>query len=886
VAPNHIYIIPPNASLAIRKGTLHLSTPPLPHGTNLPIDNFFNSLATDRGEGAIGIILSGTGSDGTLGIRAIKEATGIVLVQNQDSAAFDGMPRNAIATGLADFILAPRDMPEKLIQLTKFYRAAKQSMPNTQGLDDNVVQKILSLIHTHTNHDFSLYKKNTIFRRIERRLSINQIRNSKQYLQLITESPSELEALFKELLIGVTNFFRDPSAFKELERLIMSDIIPHKSSRASVRAWIPGCSTGEEAYSIAILLVESMGKLNTHLSIQIFATDLDEDAINIARTGVYPSGISVDVTPERLRTHFTKTENGRYKINKNIRDMIVFAQQNVIQDPPFTRLDIISCRNLLIYFNQTLQKTIIPIFHYSLNENAILFLGSSESIGSHMNLFSVQDKKWKIFRRNKGHTHIPRSFNLQPAEREQKQMENDISTTANNSNNLNATQLIETILRESNAPPTVIIDHNYNVLYIHGKTGNYLDPAEGKGCMNFIDMARPEIKTPLIAAIRKTFIRKTASDIQDLPIHTINGPAALDVSLKPVQDQHSLQGLLLISFTENTLAAITHSTTTKAVSKASKKSKDIEHELLRTRQALQATIEEFETSDEELKATNEELQSTNEELQSTNEELETSKEELQSLNEESSTINAELQERIEGLNKANDDLKNLLDSTETATLFLDSNMKIRRYTPQMTQLIPLTPEDVGRPINHFASNLKPLNITKNALLVLNDLKCREYQVKDDDHAYIIRVRPYRKLNNVVDGVVITFDDNTQRLRTHNTLLRHQNMLNKTLNDTANMHALKDTALKYEVVNEAFCDFIGKKQEDILGKTDAELFEKNEAETRASIDKDVLLTKKTNTRTHTQKVGKQDKRFSTTTNAIIDTETNACIGLISSCYLKK
>ncbi|OGR19873.1 MAG: chemotaxis protein CheR, partial [Desulfobacterales bacterium GWB2_56_26] len=765
IAPNHVYIIPPNRNLAIYKGNLQLFEVDKPRGTNMPIDSFLRSLAQDRGNGAIAIILSGTGTDGTLGIRAIKGEAGLVMVQDPQTAGFDGMPRNAIATGAADYVLSPRRMTEKLSEYVRYRRpAGKKSVSNDEKMA-GALQKIYHLLRTATSRDFSQYKRNTICRRIERRMSLQRIDDIDDYVRYLQDSEVEMNILYKELLIGVTSFFRDPAAFELLKEKYLPELLRDKPDDYQVRVWVPGCSSGEEAYSIAIVLRECMEALGRHFLVQIFGTDLDEDAIGVARGGRYPESIVADLTPERLAKFFVRDEK-RYTVAKTIREMVVFAVQDIIKDPPFTKLDLLCCRNLLIYFGPQLQDKLLPVFHYSLKPNGLLFLGSSETIGHTSDIFAVLDKKWKIFKRlpasspdrppvyfplaeaieSAGPAGQPDKGNPQPAEQ---------------SREVRMEKLLKTVLAHSDMPPCVIVDGSANIIYVHGRTGRYLEPAEGEVSSNLLEMARPGLRPGLISAFRRMATERREIILKKLRIEESGGYCELNLVIRPLPDlQIGLRSLMMVIFDE--VAGARERAGWPSPSGRPEKSEEVkrlEDDLQYTRENLQITIEELETSNEELKSANEELQSTNEELQSTNEEMETSKEELQSLNEESVTVNAELQSRIDELVAANDDIRNLLDATDIATIFLDINLDVRRFTPKSTELFHLTGADIDRPIEHFATTLKDVRLVEKARTVLSDLSPHESEAEDHKgRRYRMRVRPYRTSNNVIAGVVITFEN--------------------------------------------------------------------------------------------------------------------------------
>jgi len=760
VKPNAVYIVPPNHDLAILNGILQLFPPSKLAGPRMPIDYFFRSLAEDQAEKAICIILSGMGTDGTLGLRSVKAELGMAMVQAPDSAKYNSMPRSAIETDLVDYILPPEKMPAQLIAYAN--HAAKNVDPRLIGAKEKVpdaMQKIFILLRTHTGHDFSAYKKNTIYRRIERRMQVHQMDKIATYVRLLQENKVEVEALFKALLIGVTHFFRDPEAFKALEEKALARLLADKSDDHTIRAWVPGCSSGEDAYSIAILLRECTEKLNRHVGIQIFATDIDKSTIDRARAGIYPASISADVGPKRLKRFFLSEEN-MYRIKKDIREMLVFAPQDIIKDPPFTKLDLICCRNLLIYFDAGLQKKLLPLFHYSLKPEGILFLGTSETIGGFSDLFTAVDKKWKIFRR-KGSGPSARAtfaFSATPP------LEKVYEVEPKQSREIDVAQLAEKSLAEHYAPPSVTIDEGGEILYFHGRTGMYLEPAPGEARLSIYRMAREGLKLELPPAIHKAATRKKEVVRKGIAVKSNGSTQLIDLIVRPLPDAGAASSLMMVVF--EAVAPVAKEKPAKKeriqTLKGDQRTKELERELQSTKENLQTTIEELETSNEALKSTNEELQSTNEELQSTNEELETSKEEQQSMNEELTTVNSELQGKIEGLSVANNDLKNLIDAIEVPTIFLNNDLCIKRFTAHATRVINLIQVDIGRPIGDIATKLEDADISEVAEAVLKDLVFREREVRTNDGAYFrMRVAPYRTVENVIDGVVVTFTDLTK-----------------------------------------------------------------------------------------------------------------------------
>jgi two-component system CheB/CheR fusion protein len=768
VQPNCTYIIPPNKDMALLHGKLHLIEPELARGMRLPIDFFFRSLAQDQHERAICIVLSGTGTDGTLGLKAIKGEGGMAMVQDPKSAKYDGMPRSAIATDLMDYILSPDKMPAQLLTYAEhaFGKAiAKEAPPPPKVIDS--LQKIFILLRAQTGHDFSYYKQNTIHRRIERRMAVNQIEQIDLYVRYLQQNPLEVETLFRELLIGVTNFFRDPEAFAILEEQIIPQLFESKSPGETIRVWGPGCSTGEEVYSLAILLRERMNALKQEYKVQVFATDIDNEAIEKARAGVYPDSIATDVSAERLH-HFFSREDNHYRIKKTIRDMVVFAQQNVIEDPPFSRLDLISCRNLLIYLGLELQKRVISLFHYALNQDGFLFLGNSETIGEFSDFFGSVDRKWKLYQRKKvispqlAAVDFPTSQHL----REGGMMIPSIKAKGREER-VNLREVVEQALLTEYTPACVIVNEKGEVLYIHGHTGKYLEPASGEATLNVIRMARKGLNLELAVALRKVVAQKEMIRYEGLRVKTNGNTHTVNLIVAPVTKPALMPDLVMILFED--VADIEPSEAPALELVGSDKDQhiaDMERELRAKEEHLQTIIEELETSNEELKSTNEELQSTNEELQSTNEELETSKEELQSVNEELLTVNTELQKKVDELSRANNDMNNLIAGTGIATIFVDHQLRIQRFTPPATQVINLIQTDVGRPVNHIVSNLAYGNLVKDIKAVLNSLIPKEVEVRTEEGVwYLMRILPYRTRENVIDGAVLTFVQITQQKQT-------------------------------------------------------------------------------------------------------------------------
>jgi len=762
VMPNSVYVIPPNRDMAIFHGALQLSVPEQPRGQRMPIDSFLRSLAEDQGEQAIGIILSGTGTDGTLGLRAILGMGGISLVQDPATAKYDGMPNSAIQAGYATHVLPVEKMPEML----QSGRSALHQPPLAPELVISGMNRILMQLRSATGHDFSQYKKSTIVRRIERRMSMHNIEDREVYARYLKEHPAEIKLLFKELLINVTNFFRDPEAFAALKQYILPQLFADKPEDYVFRVWVAGCATGEEAYSIAILLREFMNETHREFKIQLYATDLNEDAIAVARAGIYPPNIVQDVQPERLRHFFVKEDTG-YRVKKNIREMVVFATQNIIKDPPFTKLDLLSCRNLMIYLEPELQNRLIPAFHYALKPGGVLFLSPSESIGNYPELFAPLNRKWKFYRATGSiaSTRAVMSGGLVWTGNPNTKAPNDAVKKIKETN---FAELTRRVLLQSYAPASVVTDENGNILYVHGETGKYLRPAPGQATLNIVDMARENLQMELRVAMNSAG-QGVPTLNKEVPVNSGGDFQTVSFSVRPMPAPDAGEKLLLISFQDIARPPPRKLHRGKGVAQENgelRRVEGLERELAYTKENLHATIEEQQASNEELKSTNEELQSTNEELQSTNEELETSKEELQSVNEELITVNAELQAKIEQLADMQNDMKNLLDNINIGTIFLDQHLRIKRYTREAAQAYRLVAADVGRPLGDIKSNIAGEDLLADAQAVLDTLASFERKVRTAGGAwYLARIQPYRTLDNVIDGVVLTFNDISQLVKT-------------------------------------------------------------------------------------------------------------------------
>ena len=831
--PNQVYVQPPGVTVGLLNGRLHLFEPAEEGPRPLPIDFFFRCLAQDHRERAVGIVLSGTGTDGTYGLREVKAAGGLTIAQDEQSARYPGMPHSASVTVELDYVLPPREMARELLRYVGGPLKHLLGARGEQVESAEIMSRIFVLLRNRTGHDFSHYKATTTGRRIARRMHAHQIESPKDYLRFVQVNPQELDLLFRELLIGVTSFFRDPDAFEALAELGFRSILNDKPEGYVMRCWVAGCSTGEEAYTIAMLLREFMDLASIHVGVQIFATDLDPEAIEHARSAIFPTSIASDVSPKRLERFFVE-EDGHYRIRKEVREMVVFATQDVVEDPPFTKLDLLVCRNLLIYLNAEIQKRLIPIFHYSLKPGGILLLGSSETIGSSAPLFEPLDKKWKVFRRKEVPagtyvTEVPVTFGMDSLERDAavlqpaRRVEPGIAQT------------VERALLLHLVPPTVIMHQTGEIVHIQGRTGLYLEPASGpQGNANIYNMAREGLQLELTLAVRQAASSRGEVVHRGVRVRTNGDFTRVDLRVMQLMVPDAMRGLFLVSFTPSDPVDVQEGAGADAdLGTDPERVQELERELMQAKEVHQTTIEELETANEELKSANEELQSMNEELQSANEELETSKEEMQSLNEELQTVNAELQGKVEELSRANDDMKNLLNSTDIATIFLDNKLNIKRYTEQAKRVIRLIPSDVSRPIGDLVSNLRYTTLTEDAREVLRTLVFKEAEVQSDDGSwYLMRILPYRTMENMIDGLVVTFV-NVTKVRG---LQEQTRRLLSALSSSATGVCAQDRELRYEW---AFGSIFGRWPNEVNGRTDRDLLRDEDSEALGQLKRRVF-----------------------------------------------
>ena len=764
--PNTIYVQPPNKCVICKNGSLALVR--RMEKTSLAIDHFFESLAEAQGPRAIGVILSGSGSDGTAGLRAIKAAGGLTFAQDEESAKYPSMPRNAIQSGFVDAALSPAEIATEIKRIADHPYIQQpdgeeepEIVNKEHGLDD--LHRIFHTLKKHTGVDFSSYKHSTLSRRIQRRMALHRIEQTDQYVRFLRENTNEVGELFNDLLINVTRFFRDERAFRALKKRFIPALMKHKARKGELRVWVPGCATGEEVYSLAIIILETVGNAASSMRIQIFGTDLSEIGIDRARLGVYSSAIEKDVSQARLERFFKKLDS-TYQINRTVRDICTFARQNITADPPFSRLDLISCRNVLIYLGPQLQKRCLPIFHYALNPNGYLMLGPSETVGPFSDMFEMVDKRAKIYAKKV----LPgrRDLDFRPvAGSELKTLEQPQMTPEPEQGDFNAQVLkvADRIMLGTYSPAGVVIDSNLNVRQFRGKSAPFIEHAPGPATLNLLHMARPALVPDLRAAIHRA--TKSGQPVRkERAVMKHNGQVVeVNIEVVPFKVPTSEATWLLVIFDT---ASPEKKGTTKRKSKATVRRGEVEHlreELGATKESLQAIIEEQEATNEELKSANEEIESSNEELQSTNEELETAKEELQSTNEELTTLNEELSNRNVEMIQVNSDLNNLLSSIQIPIVMVDSNLTVRRATPVAAKIFSVRETDIGRRLSELKPNVEIPDLDHLLREVIETLSIREKKIRDNQgHQYLLRIRPYRTADNKIDGAVLTLLDLTER----------------------------------------------------------------------------------------------------------------------------
>ena len=784
IEPRYIYVGPPSNFVSIENRILHLHE--MKDANNkFTIDAFFRSLAEDQQEKSICVVLSGTGTDGTLGLKTVKEVGGITIVQSEDDAEYPDMPGSAIETGMVDHVRSAEQIPGLLQEILRhpYLEITEKEIIPEEKFED-YLSTILQILYKETGHDFSEYKDSTIQRRIERRTAIHQVLEIEEYIEILKSDPSEVKALFKDLLINVTNFFREPEAYEALKHEALPRLIQGKDSTSSLRVWVPGCSTGEEAYSITMIFMEAMEMLNQHFSLQVFATDLDQDAIQYARRGVYPESIAADVSQERLKRFFNEG-NKTYEVKKQLRDKVIFAVQNIIKDPPFSHLDMVSCRNLLIYMNSQLQDKVIPLFHYVLNIDGILFLGSSETVGQYTKLFHPLEKSWRIYKRNDKasyrHEDYPRTSFFGSMHQPREMSGSEVSGP------VDYDEMARSVILESYSPPGVLVNSNHEILYFHGDTDPYLEPPRGDAKFNVLNMARGDLEYKINQGLHLAAKKESRVTMRSIEVHSKDRDRVIDIIISPLGVPSDDHGLYLIVFDKHSEEMVEEAevSTAEKVQEEDRDSmvRELQHELQSTKEELYDTIEELETSNEELKSMNEELQSTNEELQSANEELETSREEVQSTNEELETVNKELEGKIEELSETNTILQNLLKDEDYGAIFLDTNLVIRRFTPLIESIFNIRKSDVGRPLTDLTSRIPDQDLSGITEHVLDTLETQEREVQSsDDKWFYLTIKPYRTDDHVIKGVVIRFKNITDYKRTAEKLERESQILCATFDE--------------------------------------------------------------------------------------------------------
>jgi two-component system, chemotaxis family, CheB/CheR fusion protein len=778
--PNRVYVCPPDNHVTVNQGKLYLHAP-APAQQRRPIDVFMSSLAEDAGERAVGVLLSGGGSDGTLGLKAIKERGGFTLAQRADGSAPQqrGMPNSAISSGVVDLVVPVQEMPARLRDLAtaiQFGRAADNDDDADEERLEVLRAEICHLLLSGVGHDFNGYKDKTFMRRVRRRLQVVQLSSLEAYIDRLRQDTEEVTALFRDLLIGVTSFFRDNAAFESLERAVIPKLFEGKGQEDTVRVWVPACTTGEEVYSIAIALRERMDTLRAPPAVQIFATDIDESALAVARIGRYPAALLKNITPGRLKRFFEGDEASA-AVTKDIRQMCMFSAHNVLRDPPFSRIDLVSCRNLLIYFGVDFQAKALPIFHFALKPRGYLFLGISENISRHTDLFSPIEKKSRIFQR-RDHAvtrlHFP---NFNPPGRAGAGFEGRIST----GNASDMRQLVESRVIERHAPPHVVVNRDGDIVHYSQRTGKYLEPAAGLPNQQLVAMARRGLRLELRTALREVLETRRPVERHRIPVEIEGKAHTVDVVIEPLGSGDESDPLFLVLFVDGGQPpGMIDDASARPIAAENALADRLEQELRETRERLQVTVEEYEGALEELKSSNEELQSINEEFQSANEELETSKEELHSINEELQTVNVELNTKIEELDRAHNDLRNVFESTQIATVFLDKNLRIRSFTAAMTGIFNLIPTDIGRPLTDIVGHLQDTGqLRRDIASVFETRQMVERRVRriDRDSHYLLRILPYFGQRHELDGALVTFVEVTSLVEAE----EHQRTLVEELN---------------------------------------------------------------------------------------------------------
>jgi two-component system CheB/CheR fusion protein len=779
--PDSVYVIPPDKSLRMVDG--HITVQPINsiEERRAPVDIFFRTLAESHREHAVAIILSGTGANGSMGLKRIKENGGAAFVQNPRQAEYNEMPRNAIATDLVDAVLSVSDIPSKLIAYKQSLNSVKitPEVVSTQEQQEKALREILTQLRMKTGHDFSNYKRTTLLRRIERRINVHNLPDLKSYSSFIREVQEESQALLKDLLISVTNFFRDQEAFQYIESEIVPKLLEGKTAEDKLRIWVAGCATGEEAYSLAIIFAERLANATDIPTVQIFATDIDEDALAMARDGIYTINDAADVSPERLKSFFSKVED-EYKIKREIREMVLFANHNIIKDPPFSKLDLVTCRNMMIYLNQTAQARAIETIHFGLNPGGYMFIGSSESVNHNTELFVPVSKEHYIYQSRQITTRIVPVPDTRSMFR--------FNNTSTNETVAQERKALERItyndlhqqLLEKYAPPSVIINSDFDLVHLSDKAGKYLVNAGGEPSKNLLNLIVPELRLELRSGLYQSLHRRVNLELKNLKFNSDSKESYLNIYIRPVFGLNDTsRGYILVIFDE--IGSNGDNSSIEKLESPFPVAHQLEEELLRSKAQLRGSVEQYEIQTEELRASNEELQAMNEELRSSAEELETSKEELQSINEELTTVNQELKIKIEEVSQSNNNFQNLINSTDIGTIFLDRSLRVNLFAPAVRNIYNLIPNDIGRPLSDISNRLLDVNVLSDAEKVLDSLHSLEREVKTtDNRVYLMRIFPYRTMDDRINGIVLTFIDITQRKKAEIELLQSESNLRMVL----------------------------------------------------------------------------------------------------------
>jgi two-component system CheB/CheR fusion protein len=797
IEPNHAYVIPPNRNLGMTDGHLSLSEMGGQQGQRSPIDTFFGTLAENNQERGVSVVLSGTGADGAIGLKRVKEYGGVAFAQEPQEAEYDDMPRNAIATGMVDYVLPVADIPARIVSYKRHLGVVQLPADEIPRTDEQALIDIFTQLRIRTGHDFSNYKRGTVLRRIERRLGLREVRSLDAYARLLREDANEVRALMKDLLNSVTSFFRDQKSIERLSATVFPKIFASKEAEAPIRVWVAGCATGEEAYSIGMLLSEYAGPERIP-NLQIFGTDLDQRAIEVASEGFYREVEVADVSPERLKRFFDRATGG-YRVKRELRETILFAVHNVIKDPPFSHLDLVSCRNLLIYLNRKAQTRLLEVFHFALNPSGYLFLGSSESIDGAGDLFTPVDKEHQVFA---SRPVPPRPFPVPEIT-----FRSPLGSPIGRDRTPEETRAMEPLsyadlherLLEKYGPPSVLVNAEHDIVHLSERAGRYMQIAGGEPSYNLLRIVRPELRLSLRTALHQAVHDRINVEARGLRVETNEGRETVNLLVRPVlREEDPSRGFILVVFEADDVAEANKSKQAQA-EVAEPTARRLEEELVNLKAQLRATVEQYEVQQEELRASNEELQAMNEELRSSAEELETSKEELQSVNEELSTVNQELKIKIDELSEAVNNFSNLMNATNIGTIFVDRQLMIRQFTPTARDTFNLISTDIGRSLTDITSKLKDGNLLRDMELVRDKLQTVEREVKSaDDRSYMLRMSPYRTSDNRIDGAVITMVDVTELTRAREELERAGERLEAGVRERTQELAGANIALRKEM----------------------------------------------------------------------------------------